>query len=217
MSNMMNVTTPIGNLEWVIIDGEGKESLNGDMKYTATVVVTKEKAAEFEKLISKYWEENRPKSVLKPKSTGIKPHMRDTGKVDDATGKKIYEPTGDVAITFQTGTAYKDGKPKKIPVANSKGALVDLLGKKIGNGSRGLIKGVASVYEVKTPKGAITDAGVTLYLNSLQLTRFVEYIGGATFEEIVDEESDGFEAVDGAMAPISESQEETKEVRKPRL
>lgn len=218
MTTLAPITTPIGDLEWTIISGEGKESLNGTMKYQSTVVVTAEAAKPLTDAIEKFWQDNRPKSVATPKSTGIKPHMVDTGKVDEFTGKKIYEPDGKVAITLATGTEYKDGKPKKIQVANAKGAIVDLLGKKIGNGSRGLLKGLMSVYEVKTPKGAITDAGVTLYLNSVQLTKFVEYTGDDTFAEVVDTEGNGFEGINPEFSGVTDTAAETTTTQtKPRL
>jgi hypothetical protein len=206
MSVYAPVTTPIGDLEWTIISGEGKESLNGTPKYQSTVVVSAEAAKPLLDQIEKFWQDNRPKSVATPKSTGVKPHQIDTGKVDENTGKKIYQPDGKIAITLSTGTSYKDGKAKKIPVANAKGAIVDLLDKKIGNGSRGLLKGLMSVYEVKTPKGAITDAGVTLYLNSVQLTKFVEYTGGDSFAEVTDTEGDGFEGVNPEFGAVTDNQ-----------
>jgi hypothetical protein len=203
-------STPIGDLEWVFITGEGKENLNGDMKYQATVVVSPEQAKEFEAKLNKFWADNRPKSVLKPKSTGIKPHKMATDKVDPETGKKVYQETGKFVITASTGTHYQDGKPKTIETANAKGAKVDLLGKSIGNGSRGLLKGIMKVYEVKSKSGGITDAGVSLYLNSIQLTKFIERTSGDTFEEVKDEQGDSFEGVNPDFAGVTDTQEQIK-------
>lgn len=185
--------TPVGDLEWVVIDGEGKEDLKGDMKYQINLVLEGDKAEAEMAKVRAFWEENRPKSIKEPKSMGFQPHAVKTEEKDPETDKWIYEETGKTNFIFKTGTTYNDGKQKVIKVFNAKGAEVTLGDKKIGNGSRGRIKGVMAIYTVES-KGKIIDAGVTFYLNGVQLAKFVEFAGGPQFDEIEDEDAD-FEGV----------------------
>lgn len=197
------VESPVGELEYVMISGKGKlNTLNDKYYYVATLVLEDNEETEiFKQEIMAVWKEKRSKKFAKsdPKSTGFAPHKINTGKKDPETDEIIYEETGKIAFSFKTETTYKDGNPKKIVVFNSKGREVELGQKKIGNGSRGRIKGVIAYYE--QPK----EAGVSLYLNGLQLSKFVEYVGGVDFDEIEGEE-DGFEGFDDdGMAALEDN------------
>ena len=108
--------------------------------------------------------------------------------------------TGNTVFQFKTGTKFKDGAPKIIKTFNSKGAEVALGDKKIGNGSRGRIQGSMGIYEVKSKQGATMGAGVTLYLDGIQISKFVQWVGGPQFDAIEGEE-DTFEGV-GDMGGI---------------
>lgn len=229
MAETQKINTPVGDLEWVFIDGEGKEDLQGNQKYSVTVVLDPKqvddkttaaqgKAAQaFLDSIDAFWAQFKPKSVSNPKSTGTYPHTVDSGEKDE-NGDRIYTETGKVQVVLKTGIAYTDGSPKVIKVFNAKGAEVNLMNKKIGNGSRGRVGGVMAIYELRNPKGKIMDAGITFYLNSVQLSKFVEFTGGDNFDELEDEDGDGFEGV-GEMGGLPEEPAEDKSTAKasPRL
>jgi hypothetical protein len=169
-----------GGLEWVQYEGPGKESLSGVMQYLATLLLSGDEAETLKEIINDFWKENKPKGK-KPKSLGYYAHRIKTAEVDDDDAP-IYEETGKTAFIFKTGVAYRDGKPKVIKIYNAKGNEVNLQGKKIGNESEGFISGAMDIYAIKTG-----EAGVSLYLNAIQLTKFDEYTGGDA----------GFEAADG--------------------
>ena len=203
MSNKV-IDSPIGNLEWVHIDGEGKPDLQGVPKYSVDVVLEPEQAKSFLALVDEYWNEFKPKGAKEPKSTGCYPHTVKDDKASKEAGENVYEETGKTVVRFKTGTTYQSGDSKIVKVFNSKGNEVSLQGKKVGNGSRGRVNGVMAIYNVS--KAA---QGVTFYLNSVQLSKFVEY-SGASFDEIEDGEFDG---VDGGMGGI----EEESTTSRPRL
>ena len=68
--------TPKGELRWVIITGEGKEDLQGNLKYSASIVLDDRKPEHAAYLadIKQYWEESRPKNIAEAKSTGTALH-----------------------------------------------------------------------------------------------------------------------------------------------
>jgi hypothetical protein len=199
------IDSPVGDLEWVHISGEGKPDLQGLPKYQVDVVLTPEQAEPFKALVAAYWEENKPKGAKAPKSTGIYPHTVKDDKATKEAGENVYEPTGKTVVRFKTGTTYQSGDTKIIKVFNSKGNEVSLQGKKVGNGSRGRVNGVMAIYINKA------TSGVTFYLNAIQLSKFVEWTGGADFDTI-DEEDGGFEGVEGVPTAIAE-----EDAERPRL
>jgi len=189
VANNQKIVTPIGELAWVFITGKGKEDLNGKPRYCASIRYKNDspELKSVTSVIMEFWDENKPKGKAKPKSTGIKEEFDKEGN-----------PTGYTMLNFWTGIEFPDGSAKVVKTYNAKGVEVALGSKKIGNGSRGAISGVAGIY-ANGP-----NVGVTLYLNALQLTKFVEYSGGAGFTAVKDEEGwtgddlneDGFEAVE---------------------
>ncbi len=194
MSVTKKITSPKGPLEWVTIDGDGKENLSGKLQYVANVVVDEKDP--IVKEINDFWEENKPKGFKKDaKSTGVYPYKAPTEEKDE-DGKDIYEVVkGKVSLSFKTGTTYPDGTVKKIQIYNAKARKVELPeGVRIGNGSVGQISGAMGIYETMAPGGkTLIDAGVTLYLNSIKISKLVEYEGaGDNFEPDEDEE-DGWE------------------------
>ena len=127
-------------------------------------------------------------------------------------GENVYVDTGNFVIRFKTNTEYQNGDPKLVKVFNAKGNEVSLHGKKIGNGSRGRAQGAMGIYNVKANKG------VALYLNGVQLSKFVPFVGGPSFTEIEDEDGEAFEGVEGAVGAIADEQEEqAAEAARPRL
>ena len=200
MSEAVNVQSPLGDLEWIFITGKGKKDLKDNDRFSANVVMDSDNITcqDFITEISEFWQENKPKKVKKAKSLGHRPVLDDND-----------EETGRTAFNFWTGIVFPDGQPKVVKVFNAKGAEVSLGNKKIGNGSRGRIKGAMAVYE----NGA--EAGVTLYLNGIQLTKFVEFTGGVSFDEVDDDDGESFEGFDDdGMEALTEEQ---KEEAQPRL
>lgn len=179
------VKTPSGELKWVIITGEGRENMSGKMKYTADICMPEDskEAQALKAQIDEFWKANKPANFKKKaKSLGYRQEMK---KVLDADGEEtyneegevVYEPTGMLKFTFATDTTWaKSGDAKVIKIYNSKGNPVNLGDKKIGNGSVGNIGGAMGIYTVEA-KGTktITDAGVTLYLNSIRIIKLEEY------------------------------------------
>lgn len=202
MSTLKKFKSPIGDLEWVIITGEGKENLSGVQQYKCDLVLEADVAAKLEAEIRAFWADNRPKSILEPKSLGFYPHTVKTEEVDEATGKPVYKETGKTMFSFKTATTFGDGKPKVVQVFNASGAKVSLGDQTIGNGSRGRVDGAMDIYQVKAKgkSSAIVDAGVTLFLNGIQLAKFVPYVGGVQFDAIEGEDIE----VEGQMDAIKE-------------
>ena len=59
-----------------------------------------------------------------------------------------------------------------------------------------------AIYDVKA------GTGVTIYLNAIQLVKFVPFEGGANFDAIEDADDDAFEAFDdNGMAALPEGAE----------
>ncbi len=205
-------TTPKGELEWVIITGEGKENMSGKLQYVASIVLDPENdetAAAYITEIKDFWDEFKPKGFKKaPKSMGYYEHTTKTDETDEE-GKAIYEPTGKTLLQFKTGTTYADGKPKVIKIFNAKAKEVFLGTKSIGNGTIGHIGGVMGVYKTMTPNGkTIVDAGVTLFLDRIQIKKFVEYEQASGFDS--SDEDDG---IDDGLGGMESEPEETEEAK----
>lgn len=194
-----NITTPVGDLEWIFITGKGKKDPNDKDRFVASVVLDKDSVLCKELIsdIETFWADNKPKKANKPKSLGFR-------ELEDEEDN----PTGRISFNFWTGIVFQDGTRKVVQVFNAKGAEVALGSKRIGNGSRGRIKGAMGIYD--TGPGAV---GVTLYLNGIQLTKFVEFIGGVTFDKVDDGDED-FEGFDDEMLP---TQDDTEGESVPRL
>jgi len=78
MSKTEPCESPVGTIEWAFIDGDGKEDMNGDKKYTIDVVVSPEQKDEFLAKIDAFWEANKPAGAKDYKSNGAAPIV--TGK-----------------------------------------------------------------------------------------------------------------------------------------
>ena len=190
----INFQSPVGELQWMYISGEGKKNLKGVKVFAAALVLPEAEAILFKEQINTFYEENKPKKT-KLKSLGYK-----------AVLDEEKNETGFVSFNFWTGRTFPDGTPKIIKTFNAKGNEVSLGTKKIGNGSRGRIGGAMDVYRTDAK-----ESGVTLYLNSVQLTKFIEFTGSDSFEALEDEDGDSFEAVnDDGMSAVAEVGEEPK-------
>lgn len=204
---MSKVKAPLvagpGILNWINITGEGKEDLQGNMKYSGEVEFTQDDPvyAEAKAKIDAFWNENKPAGFKKkPKSNGIyltEPMLDEAGEqVYNDDGEKVFNPEGKVGIRFKTGTTYTDGNQVKIPVHNAKGAKVNMGERRIGNGSFGSIQGTMAIYTVAGPAGKILDAGVTLYLGKVQVRKLVEYSGDESLFDSHDDDEGSFTGFD---------------------
>ncbi len=108
----------------------------------------------------------------------------------------MYDPVGKVTVQYKTGTTWPDGKAKIVKIYNSKNKVVSIGDAKIGNGSKGCISGSMGIYINKSPQGKILDAGVTLYLDAIQLHKYVEFVGGGDAGFAASDDEDGFTGVD---------------------
>ena len=206
MSNAVQFKTPVGELQWIFITGKGKKDLNGNDRFVASVVVdsTSESGKAMIAQIDTYWEDNKPKGTKKCKSLGYKMLVDEND-----------EETGMVSFNFWTGITFPDGSAKVIKTFNAKGAEVSLGSKKIGNGSRGKVGGAMAVYD-----NGVAARGVTLYLNSIQLSKFVEFTGSDSYDELEDEDGEGFTGVDDdGMEAMTETEQSGsgETAAKPRL
>ena len=203
------IVTPLGELNWVFINGNTKQDLNGNDRYVASVYFHKD-SPEFkqvEKEVKTFWDEHKPKGA-KLKSNGIKVvQERVDGEVDD-DGEQLYKDTEFMSLNFWTGPTFPNGKDKVIKTFNARGSEVSLGDKKIGNGTTGAISGVMGIYD-----NGPAAKGVTLYLNAIQIKKFVEFTGGdAGFEDTGDAEDDDFNGVEDTFESV-----EADETAKPRL
>jgi hypothetical protein len=197
-TTITKVKTPVtGELQWVTITGEGKENLSGKMQYVATVAFDPKEPA-WAKLMTEvdsFWADNRPKKIKDPKSTGFYPEMRKTAETDE-DGEAIKEATGRMLLAFKTGVAWPDGSPTIVKTYNSKGKEVALGQTKIGNGSIGSIAGAYDIYVNSTKQGQVVDAGITFYLNAIQIIKLVEFTDDAGFDA-VDDDGEGWTGDEG--------------------
>jgi len=182
------LVTPVGELKWVFITGNGKKDLNDNDRYVASITYPKDspEAQQLQEQVEAFWEENKPKGAKDPKSTGLKNEV------------VKEQETGNIIANFWTATTFPDGKPKVIKTYNSKGAEVALGSKAIGNGSRGAISGAMAIYDASK-----VNRGVTLYLNAIQLTKFTPYSSDAGFA-VQEDGWTGDDLNDDGMEPVVE-------------
>jgi len=204
--------TETGDIHWVFINGSTKKkSKSSDVLIYAAEVHFHKDSDELKIVKAKietFWKENKPKGI-KLKSNGIRTVQEKTEELDEDDAP-IYKDTDFVSISFWTGPKFPDGKEKIITVKNARGNEVFLGSKKIGNGSIGRISGVMDIYHVDG------SAGVTLYLNAIQLKKFVEFTGADDGFNAMKEEDGNFEGIaDDGMEAMSE--DKTVEIAKPRL
>jgi len=166
------IMTPVGDLNWVFITGDGKKDPNGNDIYSVEIQFDKDsdEFASVKSEIDSFWEEKKPKGG-KMKSNGIRVAKEKQG---DA-----YVETDKMALTFKTHIKFPDGKAKVVKTFNAKGKEVDMTNIKIGNGSKGRINGVMGIYD-----NGPAARGVALYLNSMQISKLVEYNDGGSFGEV---------------------------------
>ena len=182
MGDLVPVVTPVGELYYVQISGQGKLNYNEDgYNYVATIYLTGEAAEQMKtKCDEVLGEVPKGKNI---KSRGYRQLLKDADGLFVPTAntkerEENAEETGIWAFQFSTATTFADGKTKKITVYNSAKppTPINLGDRKIGNGSKGAISGRMQRYE----RGK--DVGVSLFLNAVQLVDFVEFTSDAGFE-----------------------------------
>ena len=145
---------------------------------------------------------------------GLEKQLKDNvTKLEKLQGKKLGDLNDPLLVSVRSGAAVSmPGMMDTVLNLGLNDEVTAAMGKKIGNGSRGRVGGVMAIYKHKAKKG------VTFYLNTVQLTKFVEFTGGVNADEVTDEAGDGFDGVDGGMGALEdESNTHEGEVSKPRL
>jgi hypothetical protein len=180
-----------GELRWVFIDAPGKPAMDPtkpNRKQASLYVKTDSDGCKaFIAALKEFWNANKAKGQ-KLKSLGYKEEvtLKEGGDEDN---EDDYVKTGYTSFAFWTGATWPDGNDRVVDIYNAKGNKVSLGGKKIGNGSLGAISGTMAMYHNGT------NHGVSLYLNAIQLVKFVEFSQDAGFEA-QEEVEGGFEGVD---------------------
>ncbi len=208
-------------LRWIFIDAPGKPAQDPskpNRKQASIYVKTEHPGlAELVAAIKKFWDDNKSKGQ-KMKSNGIREEVVLKEGIDkeaddfDADDESNYEKTGMTAIAFWTSANWPAkpgqsiGNDTVVDIHNAKGNKVSLGNKKIGNGSLGAIDGTMAMYHNGT------NHGVSLYLNAIQIVKFIEFSQEADFDE--QDVEGGFEGVDTEFEGV-DTDENTE--AKPRL
>ena len=203
--------TPLQELEWVSITGNGKVKMNKDPSsedpkdfyYTATTVYPNEAAMKKDKAVfDKFWKENRPAGVTAQSYKMFKPEMipelDEAGKPrEDEEGAIIKKATGRWLLAAKTVTRWPDGKPNRVKVLRGNGNPLNLGEKKIGNGTIGVIHGAIGI------NAFAGNEGLAFYLNAIQIKKFVEYTEADAVEAEDLGEDEGLDEVDVDAADVS--------------
>ena len=191
-------TTPKGNLKWAFITGKGKEGDNGSHKYSTVVKAHKDDigVAEAITAINEFWKDNKPNQAKpRPKSKAYKMEINEDTE----------EETGYVLFSLSTNTTFPSGDKKAVKVFTAKAPVreVSLGNKMIGGESLGRGIGSLAIYEYKG------SYGTTLFLDALSLSKFVEYSGGTSAEDVtVDDEAEDIDMDDGIPTEAHEAADE---------
>ena len=191
--------TPLSELMWVSISGQGKLKYEGDENnpddyiYTVTARFDKAQADKVSKDILAFWNENRDSAGFKnkePKYGLPKPE-------EDEDGNE----TGFYTLQAKTTTVWPDGKANRIKVLRANGNVIDLGDQQIGNGSTGVVHGDLAI------SGNKANHGISFYLKAVQLKKFVPYTGSDVEADDLGEdeglEDDGLGAIENLNAEQS--------------
>lgn len=205
------IKTPIGELMYVSITGEGKNTaMPGEqarMCFVASLKLKKdsEEHKAIQGVINEEWKRYCAETGTKgrPKTTGIKPVMVPKmvdGKPElDEYGAAVKVESDEVLVNFSTGTKWASGEPQVVKVFDNKGndvtVAVQKASWKIGNGSKGVVYGMA----VGNSVGG--TAKVSLYLSAIQLATLVKYEGNTIDADEI--EGEDLDLGDNGMAALS--------------
>lgn len=195
--------TPLLPLFYVSARGQGKLNMdaedNGEPSnyhYCATVKMTKEQADDMNKVVDKFWRDNKPDGVGKRKYELVKEEMvkvigPDGKPMKDADDEPIRKATGLWTIQAKTITHWpKDGKPNVVKLLGSGGQLLSedhTIGEGCGEGTMGIIHGSLGINSYSG------NEGVQFYLNGVQIkeSTYTPYAGaGIEADEIEDDVAD---------------------------
>lgn len=209
MAAKINTQSPIGNLMYVMVTGQGKENFEGTgYDYQCCVDVPEDEANQFIDLIEDFVEDNEPKNAERAGSFYRTSEDDDT--IDD----------GMIRFTFKTQTEFTDKKGNikdtEVAILDAAGTKVKLPeGKLIGNGSTGRAIGTAVIWERGNRKKS--EYGVSLYLNKVQIKDFIPY-EGETVDAIEGGSFNGFgndlEAADDEPKEESRSNRRSRRSRR---
>ena len=209
MAAKINTQSPIGNLMYVMVTGQGKENFEGTgYDYQCCVDVPEDEANQFIDLIEDFVEDNEPKNAERAGSFYRTSEDDDT--IDD----------GMIRFTFKTQTEFTDKKGNlkdtEVAILDAAGTKVKLPeGKLIGNGSTGRAIGTAVIWERGNRKKS--EYGVSLYLNKVQIKDFIPY-EGETVDAIEGGSFNGFgndlEAADDEPKEESRSNRRSRRLRR---
>jgi len=206
--------TPLLPLSWVQITGQGKLKMNkdpnstdpADYNYTATVTYPDEESMKKDKAIfDKFWRENKPAGCTKQSYAMFKPEMKEVLGADgkptyDEDDAKIKAPTGKYNLAAKTITHWpRDGKQNVVKVLRANGNPLQLGDKVIGEGSTGVIHGALGI------NAYAGNEGLALYLEAVQLKKFVEYTGSSDVSADDLGEDEGLDDLDMDVADVSDT------------
>ena len=184
-------------LNWIFISGDGRLNELAEPpkhEFSATARMPIEAAKPVMDAIMTFWQEYAGKKA-KPKSLGFKYEENDEG---ERTGYVLFSAKSNAFFT------QKDGSEKKnvIRIFRANGQEITKqfhdAEKKAANGSEGILHVTAAIYD-----RSAAVRGVTLYLNAVQFTKFVEYAGSVEVEAVGEDIDDGLDTDDGLdVAPV---------------
>lgn len=151
-------------------DHQKSKGKRGGMDYSVTLVLNKKMDKAFRQEVLDYWEAN------KPKEGGKEPANFENLTRKDKNEKGQFLLYAKSKTTFEIEDK-KSGKvnvvENVIPIVNHEGTKLDPeeFGN-IGKGSEGRTAVTLAIY------GDDEDAGVSVYLSAVKLTKFVAHVGG---------------------------------------
>lgn len=183
MADKQKITSPKGELRYVVVNGEGKLDYDGKYReYTASIVLPKKEGKKFLKEITDYFNENKSSKC---------PFDEPQNKVMRKTEE------GDFMFSFKTKCEFtnKDGEVKKtkVQITNGKNVPQELPdGVGIGNGSLGRITGMMDMHGNTDKSEKKNTEGVSLWLNAIQISKFIKYVPDNGFDEDEEAEFESF-------------------------
>lgn len=195
--NKKYTQSPLGDLMYVMVTGQGKENYDGDgYEYQTCVDVPEKEAQPYIDEIEDFIEDNAPSNA-----------ERATNKHGDEIRPYTYAdedytiPEGYVRFTYKTKTEFEDKKtgelkPTKVYILDTNGNTCKLPEYKlIGNGSKGLAIGTMVAWTRGNRKKQ--EFGGSLYLNKVQIRDVVWYEG----EKVEALEGGSFNGFDDELQP----------------
>ena len=183
-SNFKRIVSPKGEALYPHL--KTPETYEGqEVGYTIQVKFSKEDTDKLIELLEQELEAAKTSSDYKGKRWPNAPRM---GYREDQNGDIIFKFKTKATITTKAGDTIK----KTVPVFDAKGNPVDV---NLGNGSI-----VRVAFQVIPYWKSSTNAGLTLYLDAVQVIKLVEYNGGGSFDSFGFTAEDGFVAKDDPFA-----------------